>query len=80
MTKRSFTFKNGIKIDIEIPDFLSREELLARWTETKMWMSIILDPPAPPEPKTRKSYTYNETVKKKILARQVARGLKRRKK
>lgn len=56
MTK--YSFKNGISITI--PTKLSKEETIQKWTDVKMWMSVILDPPKPePEPtetKPRKKF------------------------
>lgn len=50
-------FKNGITI--HIPD-VSKEDQIERWTEVKMQMSILLDPPPLVQTKQRKPYTFTK--------------------
>lgn len=59
MTMTDHEFKNGITI--HIPDDISKAEVIERWTEVKMWMSLILDPPRPIESVVKKPRTYTHT-------------------
>jgi hypothetical protein len=48
-------FKNGI--EIHIPDGLTKEDELERWTDAKVAMSILLTKPPKVEVKERKPYS-----------------------
>jgi hypothetical protein len=60
-----WNFENGVRI--HLPDDISKEEQIERWTNTKMAMSIILTDYTQVETKVRKPY---------VLSRE---GLKKRK-
>ena len=72
------SFKNGITITI--PDDLP--DKLDQWTQVKMWMSLILDPPPPlcAEPVIRKEYTHTKDGIKKRQAMLKRLDKQRRKK
>lgn len=58
-------FRNGITVII--PDDMPTENIVREWTDVKMAMSLILDPPEPVQPIVRKTYTHTEEGLKKRL-------------
>jgi hypothetical protein len=73
-----FSFANGVKI--HIPDCDNKENQIQLWTDVKVQMSLILDPPPAEEVKERKPYPMASwTQKRKRQTAKAVRAFHRKK-